>query len=183
MDIMLDLETLGTKPGSVILSIGACTFGTALGRRAFHDYLDLDSQVRRGMSIDPDTLMWWFKQSDQARAAQETPRDQPSAVLERFTDWCKEVTAANSATSFHIWGHGSNFDLPLIEELYRRYGLKWPWQYNKVRDTRTLFDLAGKKMGDFGTPNPLAHDALQDAIYQASETEKCREYVLRNRSV
>lgn len=172
MDMMLDLETLGTKPGSVILSIGACTFGTP-ARRTFHAYLDLDSQVRRGMTIDPDTLMWWLKQSEQARAAQDTPRDQPGNVLPAFADWCTSV----SGGAFTIWGHGSNFDLPLIEELYRRYAVKWPWKYNAVRDTRTVFALVGKKMGDFGTPNVLAHDALQDAVYQAAETSACLELI------
>lgn len=172
MDIMLDLETLGTKPGSVILSIDACTFGSP-ERRTFHALLDLDSQVRRGMTIDPSTIMWWFKQTDQARAAQDMPRDQPGDVLPAFADWCTAV----SGGSFTIWGHGSNFDLPLIEALFDRYLVKWPWKYNAVRDTRTVFAIAGKKMGDFGTPNPLAHDALQDAIYQAAETEACLDLI------
>lgn len=44
MDIMLDLETLGTKPGSVVLSVGACTFGHGVARRTYHQHLDLDDQ-------------------------------------------------------------------------------------------------------------------------------------------
>lgn len=178
MDVMIDLETLGTRPGSVILSIGACTFGSGGGRRTFHVLLDMYEQVNRGMTIDPSTVMWWFKQSEQARAAQDAPRQTVSIGLALFQEWWADATDGDAC----VWGHGSNFDIPLTEALFDRFHMKWPWKYSKVRDTRTIFDLAGKKMGDFGTPNPLAHDALSDAIYQAAETQKCLAFIAAQRA-
>lgn len=175
MGVMLDLETLGTKPGSIILSIGACTMD---GRFTYHQLLKLDEQVNRGMTLDPSTVLWWMAQSDAAREAQtETKRPvsnrmHPSAALSAFKLWFAE-----HGGNGEIWGHGSNFDIPLIEALFRAFDITHPWKYNAVRDTRTVFALVGKKMGDFGTPNPLAHDALSDAIYQAAETNLCLELI------
>lgn len=173
MDVMLDLETLGTKPGSVILSIGAATFD---GKWTFHRRLTLTDQLASGMTMDPATIDWWMNQSDAARQSlfgTTAQQDRTTAVvaLMEFSRWCAEVDLKT------VWGHGLNFDIPLLEALYRANKISPHWGYRAGRDTRTLFDLAGKKMGDFGTPNPLAHDALCDAVYQATETVKCREYI------
>ena len=74
-DIMIDLETLGTTPGSVILSVAAVPFvrgpGSTRSRRranAFYAKISLKDSLRRGFSVDADTLVWWMGQN---RAAQD----------------------------------------------------------------------------------------------------------------
>jgi hypothetical protein len=42
MDVMLDLETLGTVPGCVILSIGAVAFDSMTVRATFEVLIDPD---------------------------------------------------------------------------------------------------------------------------------------------
>ena len=82
--IMVDLETLGTAPGSVILSIGAVRFDVEKGLLdEFYVNIDVESSQRLGLTIDGDTVMWWLKQSDAARAKCRTPFNIPARVQGR----------------------------------------------------------------------------------------------------
>ena len=182
MEIMLDLETLGTTPGSVVMSIGAAAFDLYKGfqGRTFHAHVELQPQLDMGMTVSGSTIGWWLGQSDMARFGQtNAKRVTPLVALAEFGLWLR---ATRTSETEGIWAHGLNFDLPIIEALYFRLAAAGntvvpPWSYRAGRDTRTLFGLANKKMGDFGTDNPVAHDALQDAIYQAQETSECFKYL------
>ena len=59
MEVMLDLETLGTTPGSAILSIGAAGFDLHKGyqQRAFHLLVDLQPQFDAGMTVSETSLV------------------------------------------------------------------------------------------------------------------------------
>lgn len=175
MHVMIDLETLGVGQRAVILSIGAALWNPETGVVSdftFHIGLEVEEQLAKGRKIDASTFGWWMQQSDEARTAIVTRvAKSPREALMIFSKWFGDMEGAE------VWGHGCGFDINLMESLYADYGMIPPWKYNKVRDTRTLFAAAGKKMGDFRTPNVLAHDALQDAIYQAHETAKCLSYL------
>lgn len=195
MDAMLDLETLGVKPGSVILSIGAVLFdphGAVEPRvydlgggpvvnpihATFHAFLNAQEQTDRrdfgGGLVDGDTVMWWIGQSDAARTAmlEGQKNTQPVlGVLVDFAQWLCKGRVEN------IWCHGATFDAPLLQALYESYRLPVPWKFRCVRDTRTVFDLAGRPIGSFGTPDGVSHDALSDAIWQAKETVKAIDWI------
>lgn len=69
-DIMVDIETLGTKPGCVILSIGAVQFNPfsdELGQE-FYNNINADDAERKGFFKDARTVDWWSKQSPESRA-------------------------------------------------------------------------------------------------------------------
>lgn len=167
-DVMLDLETLGLRPGSCLLSIGAVVFDPVaytLDRQgAFYHRLSVVPQEAAGLAVDPATLKWWAQQSKEAYEAARDNAEEPENVFRDFCDWYKGVGGSR------IWSNGSNFDIPLLEEAMKTFHIQPPWHYQAPRDVRTICDLAGGKVGDFGSPNPLAHDALQDAIFQATET-------------
>lgn len=173
MEIMLDLETLGTAPGSVILSIGAAAFDIHKGYqgRNFHTHLNVQVQLNLGMTVSGSTIAWWLQQSDEARfALEKAKKAHPPEALATFDTWMSACYSKGEG----VWANGAAFDPVLLECLYAKCGrVVLPWHFRDVRDTRTLFALAGRKMGDFGTHNPLAHSALHDAIYQAEETAKC----------
>lgn len=164
---MLDLETLGKRPGCMILSIGACVFtenGLEVGAD-FHAFLDLGTQLHAGMTIDPETVLWWMMQSDAARARQcESPRQPVAKVLLDFKDWWR----SNEVDT--VWGNGADFDIPILAALFNASGVPVPWKYNAGRCMRTIFNLVDAKPGHFGTVNALAHDGLEDARFQAAET-------------
>ena len=159
--MMLDLETMGTTPGSAIVSIGAVMFdpyGGWLGS-TFYCRVDLQSCVDAGLKIDVKTIYWWLQQSEEVRA-------------EAVGAYAFTLRAAlNSLRVFMIkekvsyfWSQGNNFDPPILEAAYAAIGEKPPWEYNRVRDTRTVYDMAGVRP-DRSTGT--AHNALSDAIAQA----------------
>ncbi|POO54357.1 hypothetical protein CPJ18_02345 [Agrobacterium rosae] len=63
LDLMIDIETLGTAPGSVILSVGAVTFNAETGEfgEGFYAAVEPQSAVDMGLTIDVSTLKWWME--------------------------------------------------------------------------------------------------------------------------
>lgn len=168
MRIMLDLETLGKAAGCAVWSIGAVAFdedNVQVGS-GFHCYLDLNPQRRFGLTIDPSTVIWWMEQKQEAQQAMVAGSKRaihPAIALRDFGIWYRENGGEE------LWGNGSDFDLPILGAICDAFSITKPWAYNAGRCCRTIFKLIHRRMGDFGTPNVLAHDALQDAIYQAKE--------------
>lgn len=154
--IMTDIETLGTRPGAVILSVAMVRF---TDEAHFSLNLAVQEQQALGMEIDTDTLAWWGQQ-DPAAWALATQNPVTLAVgLRYIAEWL-----AWAGPDPLIWCHGATFDAPLLEELYRRDKRTCPWKFWSVRDTRTLYDLASINVKDYAVPPP--HVALNDAIGQ-----------------
>lgn len=167
-DIMLDLETLSNKPNAMILCIGAVFFDPLTGnlRQSFYQYINFKNHEKYDCHIDPETVMWWLKQSDDARLC---VRDGcinngislPDA-LHSFNDYI-EAFADNTET-VKIWGNGSDFDNVILANAYHATGITPPWKFYNNRCYRTLKNLVPDvKMQRIGT----AHNAIDDAISQA----------------
>lgn len=154
--ISLDIETLGTRPGAVILSVALVRFSDEASVQV---NLNQQDQIDLGMSMDPTTVRWWAEQSREALDA-ATVNPLPLAIaLPYIADWIRWA-----GPDPLIWCHGATFDAPLLDDLYRRAGIPTPWPYWAVRDTRTLYDLAGINVKDYAVPPP--HIALNGAIGQ-----------------
>ena len=94
--------------------------------------------------------------------AAATSNPQPLAVaLPYIVQWLAWAAPEGNPL---IWCHGATFDAPLLGEVFRRAGVPCPWLFWNIRDTRTLYDLAGINNKDFAVPPP--HIALNDAIGQ-----------------
>lgn len=174
LDVMIDLETLGTAPNAVILSIGAVMFrrtdaaGFFVGD--FYRNLTIDDQLAHG-KIDGSALRWWLEQSDAARARLFDPEPVSAKyVIDDLSDW---LTRVPGDLEFRIWSHGENFDIPILDSLCRSiWGDVAVWRYSAARDTRTLFDAVGMdwdtRMEEVATKlGGAPHDALFDAKVQA----------------
>lgn len=161
-DLMIDLETLGTDPDAPVMSLGAVFFDTAtktLGP-TFYLPIDVKEQIKRGRKPSGDTLQWWMGQDGAAKIVFKEQAKPTLYVLQTFAAWFK----VNGAKCF-VWGNGSTFDISLMEDLFRMYGVECPWDYNKIQDLRTFkrFQAKGAKV-----PKPLIpHHALEDAKTQA----------------
>lgn len=164
--IMLDIETLGTRPGSVILQVAAVKFDPITGAvgDSFCSSVPTSQQHRRGATRDEATNDWWLDDPER------------SAILQRITCPFGEVTVVlNALANFvvdsnppRLWASSPNFDMVLLEDLYRRFSVSVPWTYRQFRDLRTLIDLVGAERYSDILPAPEgAHDALVDARYQA----------------
>lgn len=135
--LMLDLETLGTAPGSIILSVGAVKFDPKTGEvgDAFYQNVDRVRSKQMGLREDPETVLWWSKQSREAQNALETdcvPFGEMHADFLKFFKGCDRV-----------WAQGASFDPVLYEAACRVAKVAVPWKYWMMRDTRTVYDLAG----------------------------------------
>lgn len=161
---MLDIETLGTRPGSIILSIGACAFDPQSPVQdtgaEFYVNIYADDCRANGLTQDDSTVAWWNRQSEAARAALLTDRQTLYDGLFAFSSWWGHYGDKV------VWGHGASFDPVLMEAAYHTVGMLPPWAFYNVRCSRTLFAIAGidtRRMRGSET----AHNALHDAKAQA----------------
>lgn len=167
--IMLDLETLGTQPGSIVTAIGAVHFGGGQIHRTFYTTMDARDAARCGLQIDADTVLWWLKQGDQARLEITQAAKPLGTALQEFLDWLMHPAPAglplrDYLDSLRLWGNGATFDPPLLEAALRATGRPCPWNHRQVCCYRTVagLDTSEKK------PAPaIAHHALHDATAQA----------------
>ena len=109
---MIDIETLGTRPGSVILSIGAVEFDVhdGLGRE-FYVEISRYSSEHAGFRTDQATLDWWSKQEGEAQTLLErTGRGglMPHRALIELQNWLPPDPL--------VWGCGAAFDNAMIAE-------------------------------------------------------------------
>lgn len=158
-DLMIDIETLGTAPGSVILSIGAVEFDAESGQLGDEFYAAIEPQscVDVGLSVDMSTLKWWMAQSEEARSAAFAGAEYLSKALFDLHQFVADAEPSR------VWAKPPSFDLVLLESAYKACAITIPWHYRTPRDVRTLFDITGAVQPDVGT----AHNALDDAKSQA----------------
>lgn len=162
-DVMVDLETMGKKVNSKLLSIGACEFDITTGDigRKFHMQINLDKCFGE---YDASTIIWWMKQSDEARSKfyDNGKGKDIKQVLSEFSAWYP--------TKATIWGNGATFDIGKLQYQYDRISVEAPWEYYNENDVRTIVRLGKVKGFDPKRDMPFVgvkHDALCDAIHQA----------------
>lgn len=165
--VMIDLESLGTKPGCAILEIGAVPF-TKEGpdqSNPFHARISPESNEEHGLTAEAGTAEWWMQQPDKARQAVTGGKDL-STVLENFAFWIGDVQPEE------MWAKSPEFDCAILRAAYEAVGIECPWPFYINRDVRTAYSLAGEPdLMQKGT----SHTALADAIYQARKVAKCFE--------
>lgn len=163
-DLMIDIETLGLRADSVVLAVGLCVFDLKSSEIGvpMEYVLELDSYRH----IDPNTVCWWMKQTDEARQRYFNPTERVSASLVqdnlRGLMWGCGIE--------RVWSHGF-FDMAVLRDLFDQE----PWHYRMVRDTRTLAMLAP----GIEAPAPrIKHVAMWDAEAQAIWMQHCYRRIM-----
>jgi hypothetical protein len=172
---MLDIETMGTKSYSAIVSIGAVLFDIETGetRDPYHQKIFLDSALDAGLTVDGDTVMWWLGQGE---AARESLTSAPIAELKHALRGFASFYDFSSLEA--IWGNSPRFDCGLLQNAFDRVGLKTPWDFRKERCLRTLVSFAPHIKEQ--TEKPVnQHDALADCLYQVKYCHKTWKYLNR----
>lgn len=167
-EIALDLETLGTHAGCVILSIGAVAHVPGRPqdeKEEFYSAIDLPSCQAAGLKIEGDTLTWWLGQPIEVRAAAFDGTLSIQYVLVQFADWLKSVA---SKDGIEIYGKGPSFDCAILAAAYTAIGIERPWDYRDERCVRTTIAEATRILGEDGVAELVArsevpHHALYDA--------------------
>ena len=164
--VMIDTETLGRTPGSVIRSVAAVEFDPETGETGRQKVwkIDLTDSIRYGFKVEASTLKWWLVQSEEAR------RDfvnGPETLLQDFMeDFVDFLALVNDGDDFTLWCLQLDFDVALLRSYYSWYNLNvhgcdervLPWNFRKVRDVRPYMDalsaaeLLPPKVADRHTP-------------------------------
>jgi len=113
MDAMLDLETLSTRPWSVILTLGAIKFSP------------WEEDVE------------WATQTEEVRE-EALGTDGRISINDMLNQLNRFLVGVDN-----IWCQGPAFDIVILEDLYRQVGRPTPWQFWQIRDSRTLFGVHG----------------------------------------
>lgn len=160
--LMVDIETLGSRPGAAIASIGAVVFSPERVVAEFECTCQLEGQTEQGLKLDVSTIKWWMQQSDAARHATFEVRG-PNL----FTALTDLSAFATDHGVQDYWSHGATFDLVLLNEASLILGApQLVKDFRRARDTRTLYEITDVNPKTFmGTGT--AHNAVDDARAQA----------------
>lgn len=194
-NIMVDLETFGTNPFSMILSIGAVYFdptkvGDAAIKSSFYVTIDPIASGKAGFMTDMSTICWWL---DPARRPAwddflSVAHFEPADALQGFSLWIgglfdlsQDPTAHDDldfpkdpakretfepSTQVAMWGNGPAFDNEILRNAYTRMNMDAPWKHFGDRCFRTMKNLGGAS--NLAPPHEgHIHNALVDARQQA----------------
>jgi hypothetical protein len=165
---MIDLETLGTQPGSIILSIGAVLFDPTLPPESctgeeFYCVVNQESSLDHAMTLSQDTLDWWMKQSPEAR---QVLNDSNNLEKSDSLPDALRMLASFIPDGAKVWSNGANFDQPILDVAYNRCDIALPWKFWNSRCYRTILALYPHEKA-IRPPTVCAHNALEDAKWQA----------------
>lgn len=148
--IMIDKESLSTAPNAAFISLSAVVMDfdakspqeSLLNR--FNMYVRIDSAFDYAKSgaghIDPQTIMWWFRQCDAARMDQANGQDEARHmrdVLVAFNNWVSDVANLYGVhrDRIELWSCGPMQDQNWLENAWRdtfpdigfSHKQAWPW--------------------------------------------------------
>ena len=181
MQVMIDIETLGTTQDSVILQIGAVGFAAASMDPGFYADVTVEDQIAMGRKVDPFTVGWWLdRTSSEARLSVFERRDEDTWTLRNALVGLNEYIKAyliddthNNTKNDKLWANSPAFDLAIIRNAMEMCEIKPAWQYWHEADVRTIKVIDGitknieiKKI-PMMRENSIAHNALDDAKNQA----------------
>jgi len=142
-----DVETLGKKSDSVILSIAAIYFNPdekpspqQMRDDAFYAKFDVKDQHKRlKRSINKPTMDWWAKQCDNVRKVSFVPNEIDCRFEDGYEAMRKWAESKNDPKCW-VWARG-NLDQLVLDDIEEQCGLEPIWFFNRWRDVRTAVDF------------------------------------------
>lgn len=186
-DIMVDIETLGTKQGSSIFQIATISFDITTGETL--DSIDFIGDIAKypNLSTDGSSLKWWLSTDKQLlhdllHEGTLTEKE----LLTKFHAWLTSQSETGDMKDVYLWGNGILFDNVKISDLCAKYDVPYPIFYRNDRDVRTILELASLKSGQtekdlrasVTAENERKHDAFDDVMFQIRLVRKCYEIIM-----
>jgi len=172
LGLMLDLETGGTGPNSVVTQCAIIAFDLTDPEnrlRTIDEYLPIQPQIELGRRIDADTMFWWMDQEDAAKNRLRMSGGNDMVELEALTRGIvrkfNQITQDNSIP-YELWCRGPHFDVTILSTLLVDCGQEIPWRYDTPRDLRTLMALAGLSTSEVSKSGLTPHVAVDDCKFQ-----------------
>ena len=172
---VIDLETLGIRTNSVILSVGITIFDDTqvdtfqhLLDNSINIFLEQDPQTHAGRTVLKSTLVWWEDKGMSRAAWREVPNQIHPKDLNAHIDKFLEPYNLNRR-KLKWYCRGPHFDISKIEDLCADFECNTPWHYRSPRDVRTFYDEHGYDDDvRFQRPeNMIPHNAAHDAAAEA----------------
>lgn len=170
LPVMLDTETLGFPRNSAVIDIGMVNLLTAEKFSVQinpENYEALYKMEDTHFHVNDETIQWHQKKgagNAYDRACQDGIAI--SLAIDLITDTLLDW--AGKDHELQIWCQGTDFDIPVIDNLFAFDGSKLPWKFSQVRDLRTVTAL----YPDVPRTTWGNHTALEDAIYQGQHLLK-----------
>ncbi len=133
--IICDIETLSRKPSAIITEIGLLAFNRA-------DFVAFDEitvrpgfypQIESGRHLCAETLRFHRKNRTLPMAVTDL---EPTIAIREIADFIGRHNPE------HIWIQGPDFDRPILESFHQQFGEELPWDYWRMMDSRTSWNLA-----------------------------------------
>jgi hypothetical protein len=124
---MLDIETLNTEAGAVMLSLAAVQFDEHTGETGaeFYQKISLQNSIDLGLTINADTLKWWLDKDREVLNEALSGTKPLAEVLVDFSSWFNNIKLQHGKVS--IWGNSARFDCGIVEAGYKKLNLPIPW--------------------------------------------------------
>ena len=160
--IIIDCETLGKSPSSIITEIAAVAFdrNTFAVVDTLECFPDILSQLAAGRTWTADTIAFHQKK---ASLPNRLVGSDITSTLFQFHSFIKKHDPQ------WVWIQGPDFDRPLIENLFEAEGGSLPWDYWRTADTRTTWNLAFPGIKH----DPRPHHALPDCLATLKDLQSC----------
>lgn len=171
-NMMIDLETLDTRPSAVVFQVGVLVFkdivpenfrsNLILSEKLYH--LDILDQIMAGRTVDLETVRWWNTQKRNAWERSDHDITDTSIMFMEIANECKQHDVRR------VWANSPSFDCVLMRSL--RESLKISWEFPSFRqdmDLRTLKQMFKMNGRESPMPKKTTHNALQDCRDQFQE--------------
>lgn len=184
---MLDIETLATVPGAVILSIAAVEFDIETGNtgREFFWKIDLKDSMENGFMIDPDTLLWWLEQDPEVLKQNIKP-DGMTKPLRMVMEDIVHTFNYSLDKDIQVWGNSNRFDLGILIPYVQKVTNIPIWKYSKERDVRTLVslnpDIKGEVVAQAKLDGADLHNPIVDCKVQIEYCTKIYNSLKNNQN-
>lgn len=189
IDIVVDLETLGTRSNAPIFQIGAIAINIKTGEE--YGYFNGLCDFQTLENIDGGTLKWWLKTNHElfAQLCQQGEDNKLSAkdLISSFVAWIESMQNDVGVDNVYLWGNGILFDNCILRANCEKYKINYPIIYRNDRDLRTIYELAANKIGvaDGYTfretvkinEERIEHDGLSDARHEAKALIAAEEII------
>lgn len=187
IDIMCDIETLGTKVDSTIIQIAAIAFDIKTGKhlKRFNEVADI-ARNKNPLTVDGSTLKWWLNTDKELltkllNAGEFSSED----VLLLFWHW---LNGLSKEANIFFWGNGIMFDNNMIKHQLEANDLNYPVPYYNDRDVRTIVELASDKLGisqkklkqRYEDESFVKHDAYDDVRFQIALVHGCYDVLTKS---
>lgn len=192
LDLMLDIETLGTGNDSIILSFAFKSFCLpGLENCVDEEYqlcytISSFSSILFGRTFDKSTVDWWIRDDNKMALYDMSSNQCKLAVPLDYVmiDLYKWLNNMEALYDVYYWGRGaSSFDLPILSSSMKAViGKEYtePWKFWKVMDVRSIINfgkMTGLQLDDRGHKK---HQALCDVERQIDEVTQAYAFAKRS---